>query len=122
MKDIKIFKLKPTKWWLCLNPKWWKYKGVVERMVSQNVIYHEPKIMGAIKDTIMNGTGAFLIKMENLTKEDRIPDDAKVKCEDCEWVGLVKDCGVGQDQDGYENPVYDTMTCPKCESNAILVY
>jgi len=45
-----------------------------------------------------------------------IPSDLAVSCdnEECNWHGLLQDCDIERDSEGWENPEYEVPVCPKC--------
>jgi hypothetical protein len=46
--------------------------------------------------------------------EDRVPDGTIVSCEDCAWSGVIEDCLVEMESEGWEYPSYPTSVCPEC--------
>jgi len=49
-----------------------------------------------------------------IESDHRIPDDHIVKCGDCQWKGVISDCEVEMDSEGWEYPEYEVLVCPKC--------
>lgn len=46
--------------------------------------------------------------------ENRIPDGTPVSCEECGWSGLIEDCSVELESEGWEYPSYNVLVCPVC--------
>ena len=48
--------------------------------------------------------------------KDPLPDDWSVSCpnDDCNWEGVLSDCGTEWESEGWEYPEYQIATCPKC--------
>jgi hypothetical protein len=46
----------------------------------------------------------------------QVPADTAARCESpsCGWKGTVGDCKTMREQDGPEDPEYETPVCPKC--------
>jgi len=57
-----MIKIKPLKWYLYLNPKWWRYKKVTERLVTLNLLEQTDEIAKCISDTMIYGTGVIKFK------------------------------------------------------------
>jgi len=53
-------------------------------------------------------------EMAEMNKRDVAPLTTEVSCPSCDWKGIIADCGMAQEQDGWENPVYMINTCPEC--------
>ena len=43
-----------------------------------------------------------------------VPIDHIVKCYECDWTGILADCGIEYEQETWEMPVYQINTCPEC--------
>jgi len=63
------------------------------------------------------------------TEEDlKYPPDTPVFCEGgspledgthCGWKGVLSECIIGIDSEGYEYPEYPALKCPKCDNFSI---
>lgn len=53
------------------------------------------------------------------SNESRVPDTTPCTCQECSWSGIIVECGVDYDQEGWEYPVYEVLVCPKCGSFAV---
>lgn len=43
-----------------------------------------------------------------------IPFEGIVTCPECDWSGIVGDCDIEWDQEGWEYPEYRVLICPEC--------
>lgn len=57
-----------------------------------------------------------LINENVLPDNFKIPDNYLVRCgnDGCKWVGILSDCPIEMDSEGWEYPEYEVLTCPKC--------
>jgi hypothetical protein len=55
-----------------------------------------------------------LFVKESKPSEDRVPDGTIVSCEDCDWSGVIEDCPIEEESEGWEYPSYSILVCPKC--------
>ena len=46
--------------------------------------------------------------------ENRVSDGTPVSCYDCGWSGVIEDCPVEEEFDGWESPSYEICVCPEC--------
>ena len=53
--------------------------------------------------------------------ERGLPDDTPCFCEyaECGWKGIISDCETAMDSEGWENPEYEVLVCPKCGEYSI---
>ena len=45
---------------------------------------------------------------------NRIPNGIPVSCYECGWFGVIEDCPVEMESDGWEFPSYEICVCPEC--------
>lgn len=55
--------------------------------------------------------------------KNRLPDDWSVKCLylECGWEGIISECETEMENDGWENPPYEVLVCPRCGGTDIEV-
>jgi len=46
--------------------------------------------------------------------EFTLPDDTPASCQECDWKGIITDCGTEMESDGWEYPEYEVLVCPNC--------
>ena len=66
----------------------------------------------------------FGIKSETVEPNSLlIPDDCPCYCgeEDCGWKGIISDCEIAIDSEGWEYPEYEVLVCPKCGEYSIIL-
>ena len=51
---------------------------------------------------------------ELLENNNRVPDNYKVKCDECNWSGIIGQCITEMESAGWEYPEYEVLLCPKC--------
>ena len=56
-----------------------------------------------------------------INTESEIPSDTPVWCEndECNWKGVLSECGTAMDSEGWEYPEYQVLVCPICEEYTI---
>jgi len=54
------------------------------------------------------------VECDKIESDSGIPDDHIVICCDCDWKGLISDCEVEMDSEGWEYPEYEVLVCPRC--------
>jgi len=68
-------------------------------------------------------TKGRLMNSVTLISEDKIPnappDNAPVYCDSCGWKGILSDCEVSTDSEGWEYPEYQVLVCPKCNEFSV---
>ncbi len=61
-------------------------------------------------------TNLFNLLKGEKEDDNRIPDTAKAQCNECNWIGIISDCGKEMDSEGWEYPEYEVLVCPNCGS------
>lgn len=51
--------------------------------------------------------------------EFTLPDDTPVICQECDWKGIITNCEVEMDSEGWEYPEYEVLVCPNCGEYSI---
>ena len=56
------------------------------------------------------------------TYPNALPESCPCHCEEegCGWEGIIADCPMGTDSEGWEHPEYDVLLCPKCREPSIM--
>jgi len=66
-----------------------------------------------------------LFGVKEIKTEDHktnFPPTTSCYCEDCNWKGVISDCEIDYDQDGWENPLYEVLVCPSCGEFSVQIY
>ncbi len=64
-------------------------------------------------DTLINDI-VFRTMSESDSNSNRLPDNFPIECNYCHWKGIISDCKIEMDSEGWEYPEYEVCICPKC--------
>jgi len=67
------------------------------------------------------GMKKMLAHLREIQQKDEftLPDDTPVSCCECDWKGIITDCSIEMDSEGWEYPDYEVLVCPSCGEYSI---
>jgi len=55
-----------------------------------------------------------LLGKSSKTEKPQIPENTPATCSECKWKGIISDCSIEIDSEGWEYPDYEVLVCPAC--------